>query len=183
MRMSWMDNFVSWWISTRCNMDLCHEKRLLMLRLLWDIVIIETFRSKKQAVVFGCVDLEKVLLWFLLILRQSGVPEYLVNGVMPLHQGCKSAVSVEEELSDSFSKKVGVHQGSALSTLTFVTVVYVLTEYVRDSSLIDLLHAVNFALCGESWDEIMGKYQRWKRVLEGKCQRVNVKRTKAIQLL
>lgn len=69
---------------------------------------------------------------------------------MPLHQGCKSAVSVEEELSDSFSKKVGAHQGSVLSTLTFVTVVYVLTEYVRDSSLIDLLHAVNFALCGES---------------------------------
>ena len=79
---------------------------------------------------------------------------------MPLHQGCKSAVSVEEELSDSFSKKVGVHQGSALSTLTFVTVVYALTQYVRDGSLIDLLHAVNLALCGGSWDEIIGKHQR-----------------------
>ena len=74
-------------------------------------------------------------------MRQSGVPEYLVNGIMPLHQGCK-------RLSDSFSKKVGVHQGLALSTLTFVTVVYILTEYVRDGSLIDLLHAVNLLYVG-----------------------------------
>ena len=79
---------------------------------------------------------------------------------MPLHRGCKSAVSVEEELSNSLSKKVSVHQQSALNTLIFVTVVYVLTEHVRDGSLIDLLHAVNLALCGEYLDKIMGKYQR-----------------------
>lgn len=117
-------------------------------------------------------------------MRESGVPEDLVHGVMPLHQGCKSAVSVEEEVSDSFSKKVGVHQGSALSTLTFVIVVYVLTEYVRDGSLIDLLHTINLALCGEPLGEIMGKYQTWKmsKESERKCLRVDVKKRKVIQL-
>ena len=50
-------------------------------------------------------------------LRQKGVPEYLVNGVMSLYKGCKTAVSADGELSSSFSVKVGVHQGSALSPL------------------------------------------------------------------
>ena len=128
----------------------------------------------------GVLILKRFFYYFCWSLRQSGVPEDLVNGVMSLHEG---AISVEEELSDSFSKKVGVHQGSALSTLTFVTVVYILTEYVRDGSLIDLLHAINLALCGESLDKIMGKYQRWKMVLEGKCLRVDVKKTKVIVIM
>ena len=55
-------------------------------------------------------------------LRQRVVPEYLVDGVMPLYKGCKTAVSVEGELSSSFSVKVDVHQGSALSLLLFIMV-------------------------------------------------------------
>ena len=35
-------------------------------------------------------------------LRRKGVPEHLVNGVMFLHNGCKTAVSVDGELSGSF---------------------------------------------------------------------------------
>ena len=45
----------------------------------------------------------------------EGGPRIFVNGVMPLYKSCKTAVSVEGELSNSFSVKVGVHQGSALS--------------------------------------------------------------------
>ena len=41
------------------------------------------------------------------------------------------AVSVDGELSNSFSVKVGVHQGSALSPLLFIMVMNVLTEDVR----------------------------------------------------
>ena len=48
-------------------------------------------------------------------LRWKGVPEYLVNRVMPLYKSCKTVVSVDGELPNSFSVKVGVHQGSALS--------------------------------------------------------------------
>ena len=83
-------------------------------------------------------------------LRWKGVPEYLVNGVMSLYKGCKTAVSVDRELSSSFSVKVGVHQGSALSLLLLVMVMDVLAEDVRDGSLMELLYADNLALCGES---------------------------------
>ena len=68
-------------------------------------------------------------------LRQKGVPGYLVNVFMSLYKGCKTAVLVHEELSSSFSVKVGVHQGSALSPLLFIMVMDVLTEDSRDGSL------------------------------------------------
>ena len=82
----------------------------------------EKFRAKNKQLFFMFVDLKKTFDWvprevIPFDLRQKGVPEYLVNGVMSLYKGCKTAVSVDGELSSSFSVKVGVHQGSALSLL------------------------------------------------------------------
>ena len=54
---------------------------------------------------------------------------------MSLYKGCETAVLVDEELSSSFSVKVGVHQGSALNPLLFVMLMDVLTEESRDGSL------------------------------------------------
>ena len=91
-------------------------------------------------------------------LRQKGVPEYLVNGVMSLYKGCKTTVSVDGELSNSFSVKAGVHQGSALNPLLFIMVMDVLIEGVRDGSLMELLYVDNLVLCGESLNEVIDKY-------------------------
>ena len=78
---------------------------------------------------------------------------------------------------------VGVHQGSAFSLLLFIVVVPVLTEDVREGSLIEFLYADDLVLCGESLNEVMDKYGRWKNVVEGKGLRVNVDKTKGMQLL
>ena len=100
-------------------------------------------------------------------LRWKGVPEYFVNGVMPLYKGCKTVVSVDGELSSSFSVKVGVQQWSALSPFLFITEMDVLTEDVRDDgSLMHLLYADDLVLCGESLNEVMEKYGRWKNAVE-----------------
>ena len=115
-------------------------------------------------------------------LRRKGALEYLANGVMSPYKGCKTAVSVDGELSSSFSVKVGVHEGSAFSPLLFIMVMDVLID-VRDSSLMELLYADNLAFCEESLNEIMDKYGRWKNAVEGKGLRVNVDKTKTIQLL
>ena len=116
-------------------------------------------------------------------LMRKGVPEYLVNGVMSLYKGCKTAVSVDGELSSSFSVKVGVHQRSALSPLLFIMLMDVLIENVRDGSLMELLYADDLVLRGESLNEVMDKYGRWKNAAEGKSLRVNVDKTKDMQLL
>ena len=88
-----------------------------------------------------------------------------------------SYVSVDRELSNSFSVKVGVHQGLTLSLLLFIIVMDVLTEDVRDGSLMELLYAENLVLCGESLNEVMDKYGRRKDAVKGKGLRVNVNKT------
>ena len=79
---------------------------------------------------------------------------------MSLYKGCKTAVSVDRELSSSFSVKVGVHQGSALSPFLFIMVMDVLTEDVRNGSLMELLYADDLVLGGESLNKVMDKYGR-----------------------
>ena len=101
---------------------------------------------------------------------------------MSLYKGCKTTVSVDKELSSSFSVKVGVHEASPLSPLLFIMVMDVLTEDVRDGSLMELLYADDLALCEESLNDVMGKYKRWKNAVEGKRLRVNVDKTKGMQL-
>ena len=129
--------------------------------------ITEKFRAKNKKFSYVFVDLER---------------EYLVHGVMSLYEGCKTAVLVHGELLSSFSVKVGVHQGSALSPLLFIMVMDVLTEDVRDGSLMELLYADDLVLCGESLNDVMDKYKRWKNAVEGKGLRVNVDKTKGMQL-
>ena len=106
-----------------------------------------------------------------------------MSGVMSLYKGCKTAVSVDGERSSSFSVKVGVHQGIALSPLLFIMVMDVLTEDVRDGSLMELLYADDLVLCGESLNEVVDKYGRWKNAVGGKDPRVNVNKIKGMRLL
>ena len=121
--------------------------------------------TTKNTLFFVIVDLEKdfdrvprKLIRF--ALRRKGVSEYLVDGVMFLYKGCKTAVSVNGELSSSFSVKVGVHQGSALSLLLFIMVMDILAEDRRDGSLMELLYVDDLFLCEESVNEVMDKCGR-----------------------
>ena len=70
--------------------------------------------------------------------------------------------------------KVGVHQGSSLSSLLFIMIMDVLTEDVRVGSLIELLYADDLVLRAESLNEVMDKYERRKNAVERKGLRVNI---------
>ena len=144
-------------------MSLCQEDVLFMLCLLGKDLLKNS--EQKTSCFFVFVDLEKAfdqvsreVIYF--ALRRKVVLEYFVDGVIALYKGWKTAISTGE-LSSSFFVKVDVDQGSALSPLLFIMLVDVLTEDVRDFSIMELLHADNLVLCGESFDEIMGKYGRW----------------------
>ena len=73
------------------------------------------------------------------VLMWKGVPEGWLNGVVCLCKCCKTAVSVDGELSSLFSVKVGVHQGSTQSPLLLIIVIDVLTEYLKDAPCLHLL--------------------------------------------
>ena len=46
-----------------------------------------------------------------------------------------------------------------------------------------MLYADDLVLCGELLNEVMDKYGRWKNAVEGKGPRMNVDKTKGMQLL
>ena len=135
----------------------------------------EKLRAKNK-MFFIIVDMEKVfdqmpreVIRF--AAKRKGVPEYWWNRVMYPYKGCKTAVSVDGELSSSFSVKVGVQHGSDLSPLLFIMVMDVLTVDVRDGSLgslMELLFADNPVLCRESLNEVMNKYRERKTAVEEK---------------
>ena len=45
---------------------------------------------------------------------------------------------------------------------------------MRHGSLMELLYANDLALCGETSNEVLDKYGRWKNAVDGKGLRVNV---------
>src|SRR5215470_17330678 len=113
-------------------------------------------------------------------LRKKGVEEKLVQTVMRLFEGSKTKVRVEEELSDPFEVKVGVHQGSVLSPLLFITVMDVLSTQIRQGLLFELLYADDLVIMADSLEELEKKYKNWKSALESKGLKVNVGKTKCL---
>ena len=103
------------------------------------------------------VDLEKasdrvprkVLEW---AMRKTKIPEVLVKSVLRLHEGAKTRVRVDSELSEEFEVNVGMYQGSVLSPFLFALVVDVVTEFVREGALSKLLHADDLVLMSETID-------------------------------
>ena len=56
-------------------------------------------------------------------------------------------------------------------------------DVLTNGSLMGLLYAGNLVLCGESLNEVIVKYGGWENAVEGKGLRVNVNKTKGMQLL
>ena len=88
---------------------------------------------------------------------------------MSLYKNCKTAASVDGELSSSFSVKAGVHQRSTFSPLLFIIVINVRTKGVRDGSLMKFLYADDLVLCGKSLNEVIARYGRWKIAVKRVC--------------
>ena len=55
---------------------------------------------------------------------------------MAMYSNCKSAVSVNGTIGDAFEVKVGVHQGSVLSPLLIIIVIW--KHHQRNSELASL---------------------------------------------
>ena len=81
--------------------------------------------------------------------------------------------------STIFDVKVGVHQGSVLSPLHFITVLDALSTEFRAGLHWELLYVDDLALIAESESELLVKIKCWKEGMEAKGLRVNVERQRA----
>ena len=129
------------------------------------------------------VDLEKalnrvprrVMEW---AMREKGLPEILVKAVMSLYEGAETNVRVGSGLSEEFSVKVGVHQGSVLSPLLLAMVIDEETENARKGWMKQILYADDLVLMGEIMEELREKFDEWREAFESKGMRVNLGKTK-----
>ena len=70
--------------------------------------------------------------------------------MMSLCEEARTRVEVDSELSEEFEVNVGMHQGSELLRFLFALVVDVVTDFVRDCTLCDLLYADELVLMSET---------------------------------
>ena len=59
----------------------------------------------------------------------------------------------------------------------------VLTEDARYGLFMELLYADDLVLCGESLNEVIDKYGRWKNGVDGKGLRVNVNKMEGMSVV
>ena len=114
----------------------------------------ENFRVKGKKLYFGFVDVEKafdrvlreVIRW---ALRKLGVEEWLVSAVMSMYTGAKTVVRTVYGNSRGFEVKVGMHQGSALNLLLFVTVMEAISREFSGLTW-ELLYADDLVVIAET---------------------------------
>jgi len=76
-----------------------------------------------------------------------------------------------------FSIDIGLHQGSALSSFLFTTVMDELTRGVQDEEPWCMLFADDIVLIDESRDGVNTKLERWRDTLEAKGFRLSKSKT------
>ena len=99
---------------------------------------------------------------------------------MSLYEGAETKVRVGSGLSEEFSVKVGVHQGSVLSPLLFAMVIDEVTENARKGWMKQILYADDLVLMGETMEKLRENFDEWREAFESKGMRVNLGKTKLI---
>ena len=122
----------------------------------------EKYLGKRKNLYLAFVELEKAfdrvprrVVWW--AMRKLGVDERLVKIVQSMYTNARSRVRVNDSLSEEFSVKVGVHQGSVLSPLLFIMVLETLSTEIRTGCPWELLYADDLVLIAETMEELVWK--------------------------
>ena len=143
----------------------------------------EKHHAVKKPLYFAFVDLEKAfdrvprdVLWW--ALRTLGVEEWAIRAIQSMYANARSRVRVNDQYSEEFGVKVGVHQGSVLSPLLFILVLEALSREFETGVPWHLLYADDLAIMADSLDDCVKQFQQWRQAMEKKGLRVNMKKTK-----
>ena len=131
----------------------------------------EKYLGRRKNLYLAFVDLEKAfdrvqrrVVWW--AMRKLGVDEWLVKIVQSMYMNARIRVRVNDSLSEEFSVKVGVHQGSVLSPLLFIMVLEALSIEFRTGCPWEVLYADDLVLVAETMEELVGKFEKWKKGLQ-----------------
>jgi hypothetical protein len=157
--------------------DAIHAARLLM----------EKHREKNKPLHAAFLDLEKAfdrvpheVIWW--ALRKHNVPEEYVEWIKLIYRGATTNVRSTAGVSKDFPITVGVHQGSALSPLLFITVMDAITQDIQKPHPWTLLYADDVALMAPTRQELELDVQRWKDRLQQYGLRLNIKKTEYMEV-
>jgi len=113
-------------------------------------------------------------------MRKLGVEEWLVSAVMSMYADAKTVVRTVYGNSKGSKVKVGMHLGSALSTLLFMIVMEAISREFRVALPWELLYADDLAVIVETEEELIKRLNEWKHNVESKAMRVNMNKTKVM---
>ena len=83
-------------------------------------------------------------------MRKSGIMEKYVRLVQDIYEGSETVVRCAVGTTESFKVKVGLHQGSALSSFLFAVIMDRLTDEVRREPPRTILFADDIVICEET---------------------------------
>jgi hypothetical protein len=92
----------------------------------------------------------------------------------------ETVVRTVEGDSESFSVKVGLHQGSVLSPLLFIIDMHSVTRALKERLPWELLYVYDLELVATSERELKEKKQKWKISMESKGLKTNAGKTKVM---
>ena len=80
-----------------------------------------------------------------------------------MYRNALSPVTFSETFSDDFLVQIGLHQGSVLIFLFFITVMEALSRIIWSGCPEELLYAEDLALVSEIPEDLKGKLEAWKK--------------------
>ena len=115
----------------------------------------EKFREKNKELHMVFVDLEKAhdrvpreLIWW--SLRKKIVSEAYIKIIQDMYEDCQTQVMTREGNTEYFNVKVGLHQGSAISTILFIIIMDVLASKMDTELPWAMLFADDLVICETS---------------------------------
>jgi len=97
-----------------------------------------------------------------------------------MYIGVKTVVRTVYGDSKGFEVKVGMHQGSTLSPLSFVIVMEAISREFRVALPWELLYADDLAVIAEIEEELIKRLIEWKDNVESKGMRVSLNKSKVM---
>jgi Reverse transcriptase (RNA-dependent DNA polymerase) len=146
----------------------------------------ERHREQKKDLHIIFIDLEKVydkiprnIMWW--ALKRKLVPTKYVTLIKDMYTNAVTCVRACDDESDTFSIKIGLHQGSALSPYVFTLVMNEITKDIQEDNPWCILFADDLVLIDESRIGVNQKLELWRQTLESKGFRLSRTKTEYLR--